>query len=165
MNRSPSAPAARTAASWTRLLSLGLAMLATGRPGWTSDAEQAGMPRLAVRVNSLRSAAGVVRCSLYDGPDGFPQNTQRVIARSVASVRGGVAVCAFDGVEPGRDYAVVIHHDENADNVFQRNFVGLPMEGYGFSNNVWPLLAAPSFAACRFHFGGGAQSVGVTARY
>jgi len=46
---------------------------------------------------------------------------------------------------PAGSYAVAIFHDENSDGVCNTNFLGIPEEGYGFSNNIKPLLSAPTF--------------------
>ena len=51
---------------------------------------------------------------------------------------------------PEGDYAVSVYHDKNADKQCNRNFIGVPTEGYGFSNNVKPRLSAPKFQQCKF---------------
>ena len=34
------------------------------------------------------------------------------------------------------DYAIKLYHDENDNGLLDTNLVGLPSEGYGFSNNA-----------------------------
>lgn len=121
--------------------------------------------RIVVRVTGLRSDSGSVRCSLYDDAEGFPEGQKHVVARSRALPSGKGATCTFAAPGRGKRYAVVIHHDENDDGKFQRNALGMPLEGYGFSNNVRPVVAAPSFEACAFTFKSGEHELGVTARY
>ena len=36
-------------------------------------------------------------------------------------------------------------HDENANNEFDTNFIGLPVEGYGFSNDAAVFLGPPDY--------------------
>jgi len=50
---------------------------------------------------------------------------------------------------PDGEYALAIYHDENGDKKCNTNFVGIPKEGYGFSNNVKPKMSAPKFDECR----------------
>ena len=119
---------------------------------------------IVVRVHGLRSDRGSVRCKLFDSADGFPERAH-VIATVRVVPSGREAVCAFAAPARGGQYAVVIHHDENDDDVFQRGIFGVPLEGYGFSNNVRPVLSAPSFAACSFRYAGGASGLDVSARY
>ena len=120
---------------------------------------------ITVTVSALRSDAGMVRCSLYDDREEFPESPKHVIARAVARPSGRSGSCVFTGVPRGRDYAIVVHHDENNDNVFQKSAFGLPEEGYGFSNDVKPRFSAPSFGACQFHYNAGALGLAITMRY
>lgn len=121
--------------------------------------------KIIVKVTGLRSDSGSVRCSLYDDADGFPEQQKHVVARVRAVAKDKVATCTFKSPKRGQKYAAVIHHDENDDGVFQRSTLGLPLEGYGFSNNVRPVLSAPSFEACQFSFSGGQTSLTINARY
>ncbi len=121
--------------------------------------------KIVVKVASLRSSSGSVRCSLYDNADGFPTDQKHVVARVRAVIKDKTATCTFKSPKRGQKYATVIHHDENDDGVFQRGALGMPLEGYGFSNNVRPVLSAPSFEACQFSFGGGQTSLTINARY
>jgi len=41
----------------------------------------------------------------------------------------------FPGVAPGR-YAVSVFHDENSNGKMDTNFIGIPREGVGASNNA-----------------------------
>lgn len=125
----------------------------------------APLDEITVTVSALRSDAGMLRCSLYDDDDEFPESPKHVIARAVARPSGRSGTCVFTGVARDRDYAIVLHHDENNDNVFQKGALGMPEEGYGFSNDVKPRLSAPSFGACKFRYEAGALSLALTMRY
>lgn len=118
---------------------------------------------IVVAFSDLRDADGMVRCSLYDNGDAFPEGQAHVIARAVA--RPSAGRCVFRGVARAHDYAVVLHHDENNDAVFQKNAIGIPEEGYGFSNNAKPVLSAPSFDACKFHYASGELGLQIAMRY
>jgi len=52
---------------------------------------------------------------------------------------------------PEGTYAIALYHDENDNNRCDRNFLGIPREGFGFSNNIKPYFSAPSFKACKFY--------------
>ena len=51
---------------------------------------------------------------------------------------------------PKGDYAISLYHDKNSDNECNLNFLGIPKEGYGFSNNIKPKFSAPSYKDCKF---------------
>jgi uncharacterized protein (DUF2141 family) len=125
----------------------------------------ARVDEITVQLSSLRSDDGMVRCSLYDDGTAFPESQDHVIARAVTRPSGRGGTCVFRGVARARDYAVVVHHDENNDNVFQKNALGIPEEGYGFSNDVRPKFSAPSFGDCKFHFDSGELALQIAMQY
>ena len=51
---------------------------------------------------------------------------------------------------PG-DYGVVAIHDENKNQKLDRNFAGIPKEGFGFANNPRVRFSAPPFSAAIVH--------------
>jgi uncharacterized protein (DUF2141 family) len=64
-------------------------------------------------------------------------------------VQGGFPVANRQATEifqvaPGR-YGVVVIHDENSNMKLDRNFFGIPKEGFGFSHNPGVFWSAPSF--------------------
>ena len=103
----------------------------------------AAAAELRVTVEGLRSDKGHVSFGLYDNSDKFPGRAG-VIEGGRAKIQGGRAVFIFHDLKPGR-YAVSVFHDENDDGQFNRSLIGLPLEGYGFSNNPRVVLSAPSF--------------------
>jgi uncharacterized protein (DUF2141 family) len=139
----------------------------TPQPYVATDGAMAGatVDEIAVAVSALRSDAGTVRCFLYDAPDGFPEAHTHVVAEAIALPATRAATCRFKGVARARDYAVVITHDENNDAVFQTGAFGIPLEGYGFSNNVRPQLSAPSFADCKVHYDAGHDGLAIAMQY
>ena len=88
-----------------------------------------------------------------------------MIAKAVALPTSRAATCKFAGVLRDRDYAIVILHDENNDNIFQKGPLGIPKEGYGFSNNAKARFSAPSWDDCRFHVTSGALAVAIEMQY
>lgn len=61
-------------------------------------------------------------------------------------ITGNDAVLQFEHVPPGR-YAIAVLHDENSNHRLDRNFFGVPKEGFGFANNPHVALSAPSWRA------------------
>ncbi len=119
--------------------------------------------RVSVPVSGLRSDDGVVRCGLYASAQAFPKAGQE--SRGViAKIKGGQAVCVFNGVKPGT-YAVAAFHAENNETEMQYGLFGKPKEGYGFSRNPPARMGAPAFASAAFDYAGGAQSVPIRLTY
>jgi uncharacterized protein (DUF2141 family) len=118
---------------------------------------------LRVHVIGLRNDHGNVRCSLFTSTEGFPGDGERAIT-VIAPIVDRIATCEFARIPPGA-YAVVLFHDENADGKFNRNWIGLPQEGYGFSNDARAYLHPPSFTDASFSFAGGTLDTRVDIHY
>lgn len=81
---------------------------------------------------------------------------------SVPAVAGTTLV-RVSGVPAGR-WAAMAWHDANANNQVDRNFIGMPKELIGFSNDVRVRTSAPRFAAAAFVRTAGEQRIGFTVR-
>ncbi len=103
---------------------------------------------LLITVENIRSASGHIRIAVCTSAAEWPDKSSRDHDQKQPARRGSVT---FRYELPPGDYAATTYHDENDNGRFDTNFLGLPEEGYGFSNNVRPFLAAPSFDAARFH--------------
>jgi len=117
-----------------------------------------------VHVHGLRNAAGTVKVVLY-GPDpkSFLVKGEKTDAEREPAVEGDTTLCVA-APEDGR-YAVVVYHDENDNHKFDRNWIGLPTEGFGVSNNPSLFLAAPKFEESSFEVNGEVTNVDVDMKY
>ena len=105
----------------------------------------AGAAELEVEITGVRSANGMVRLALYNDPDKFPKRSGSIAGGDIEAAKGSV-VYVFRNLRPGL-YAVAIYHDANANKKFDKNSLGLPREGFGFSNDARPVFSAPGFEA------------------
>ena len=51
---------------------------------------------------------------------------------------------------PYGDYGIAVFHDENKNGKIDKNFLGIPQEPYGFSNNMRIALGPPSLDKSKF---------------
>jgi uncharacterized protein (DUF2141 family) len=107
-----------------------------------------------VEITGLRNTNGQLVCSLWSGPAGFPRDDSHILKHVTAPIKNAGGECVFGGNFAAGDYAVTLFHDEDSSGKFKTNFVGYPLEGYGFSNNVVPQFSAPTFDQCKFHYDG-----------
>ncbi len=120
---------------------------------------------IVVRVSNLRNDAGNVVAVLYgnDPPNFLKRGTKLEKYWQPVAGRGTVDVC-LTAPEPGT-YAVAVYHDENANVKFDKNWIGLPVEGYGISNNPTIFLVPPSFDEAKFEALIGPTVIPVEIRY
>lgn len=102
---------------------------------------------LTVVVNNIKDIKGKIVMSVYNDPKVFPEYYKEYKLIRV-DVTGLTATCTFKGLSEG-EYAVAVFHDVNKDEICNLNFIGYPKEGFGFSNNVRPIVSAPSFNSCK----------------
>ena len=85
------------------------------------------------------------------------------VVDKVAPAKPWVEVVTFEPVPPGT-YAVKMFQDYNRNQKFDFNWMGIPAERYGFSNNAgpdWMHLAPPSFDAARIVLRPGANAISI----
>lgn len=122
-------------------------------------------PGIHVTILGIRNSVGTVDCALFDTPKGFPRDVLRSAMRLVAmKVPSSEARCDFEDV-PAGTYALVVLHDENMNGRVDSNWIGIPKEGYGFSNDARSSLSAPSFKDAGFVYDGGTLEMTVHLHY
>ncbi len=116
-----------------------------------SAVSDSAMPNSAVPSCTLRIVAtgfrnhkGYAGAAIFASPDGWPEQQDKAVVHDGFPFSGSEATLNFK-LPPGK-YAVVVLHDENKDEKLDRNFLGIPTEGFGFANNPRVFLTAPSFA-------------------
>lgn len=79
-------------------------------------------------------------------------------------VKNTQARCDFEDIPSGTKALAVIH-DENMNGKLDVNPIGMPIEGYGFSNDAKAFLGAPPFRAAGFKYDGVALSLIIKLNY
>lgn len=104
--------------------------------------------KLYVNVQGVRSSDGLVAVTLYadDSRKFLAHHGSLYVGRVPAKV-GTTAVC-IHVPRPGV-YALAVYHDANANRRFDRTSIGLPAEGFGFSNNPAVFLGMPAWKSVR----------------
>jgi len=121
-------------------------------------------PAVEVNVNGVRSNTGLVAALIYDdNPDTFLKNGKKLHRVREPARKGHTKVC-LPSPAPGV-YAVAVFHDENANKKLDQGFLGIPQEGYGFSNNPGFRFGLPDMNEILFEINGGKTEISVDLRY
>jgi uncharacterized protein (DUF2141 family) len=131
---------------WWRFACL-VAVVLCGSP---ADPQPTTAPaaNLSVSVIDLRNAKGHVRLGVFDRAKGFPR--EREAARLWKTMPADSREKTFAIELPPGQFAVVVLHDENGNKKLDENFLGVPKEGYGVSNNPKPRFRAATFSEAVF---------------
>ncbi len=105
--------------------------------------------RLVISVSGMRSAAGSVAITIYPNDAGHFLDGKYKVARQALPVALPVTHACFAVAAPGY-YAVALFHDRDNSGSFRTTALGLPAEGYGFSNNPKLVFGPPGLASVRF---------------
>lgn len=104
--------------------------------------------RFYVDVENVRSSRGLVAVTLY------PDDSRRFLARRGSlyvgrvPARAGTTRACIHLPSTGT-WVFGVYHDEDGNRTVNRNSLGLPREGFGFSNNPRLLFSVPTFRSVR----------------
>ena len=96
-----------------------------------------GQITLTVDIEQLRNNNGKLLLELNN-------DKEEVIKGFSETITDGKCILVIKELKPGK-YAFKYFHDENNDEKINTNFMGIPKEGYGFSNNAKGTIGPPSF--------------------
>ncbi|MFC5525319.1 DUF2141 domain-containing protein [Rhodanobacter ginsengisoli] len=118
-----------------------------------------------MEVLNIRNSTGSVACALFESPAGFPIDYLRSATNIVVmKIRKAQARCDFEET-PSGTYAIAVVHDENLNGKLDTNWIGIPKEGYGFSNDAKAVFSAPSFQDASFTYDGKNLNLSISLRY
>ncbi len=99
---------------------------------------------LTVTVSGLKKQSGQVCLSLFANSRGFPSSSDNALQSQCVKVGSVPLAITFRNLKAG-SYAVSAIHDANDDSTLDRNFLGIPTEGVGFSRNPKIRVGPPKF--------------------
>ncbi|MDX1902725.1 MAG: DUF2141 domain-containing protein [Thermonemataceae bacterium] len=110
----------------------------------------AGTGKIRLEVKGIKNQKGKVLVNLFKEAKGFPTNNKYAYRSTEIEISAdGKAITEFLELPYG-DYAIAVLHDENNNKKMDYNLLGMPKEGYCFSNNYRPTFKNPSFRQAGF---------------
>lgn len=98
---------------------------------------------VTITVKNIKETKGSFLISLYNDVTNFLKEGKEFRKQKV-KVLDSIMQFTFAFIPQGT-YGVVMYHDANDDGKCNKNFLGIPKEGFGFSRNYRPILLPPSF--------------------
>ncbi len=107
-----------------------------------------GQTDLQLKITNIKEIKGQIIVNIFDKAENFPLEGKefKTITIPVEDYSLNVQKIHL----PKGEYAIALLHDENSDGECNFNWIGIPTEGYGFSQNVKPIISAPSFDETKF---------------
>jgi uncharacterized protein (DUF2141 family) len=126
--------------------------------------QQNAKNEILVSILGLKNQKGQVLVYLFASKTGFPTEFKSAFKSGKAIISGTDSQFNFSEIPPG-NYAIAIVHDENGDNKLGTNFIGIPSEGIGVSNNPKGTLGPPKFDDAVFIHQNGTTKISIKTNY
>ena len=112
-----------------------------------SLAQPAGQATVTVKITGLRSEKGQVKVAVFNSSETWLGD--HPVYNSTIDVKSQAVIWKINDVPYG-DYGIAVFHDENKNGKMDKNFLGIPQEAYGFSNNIRVTLGPPKWEKSKF---------------
>lgn len=99
-----------------------------------------------INVSNIKEPTGKLRVAVYSGKDNYQKNA----LIDTSFVAGEQSSKTIRLQLPKGEYAIGVFHDLNENEELDKNFMGIPTEGFGFSNKSMGTLGPPSYEDTKF---------------
>lgn len=104
--------------------------------------------KLIVNVSGMKNANGKLNFALYNSSSAFNDPSQTYKEYFLSVIQGNMII-TIDSL-PAGDYSFGLFHDENENYQIDKNWLGIPSEGFAFSNNAMGSFGPPSYNQAKF---------------
>ena len=105
---------------------------------------------LCVVITGLENDDGEVLIAVSNSREDYESDDSAFIGVNV-KIENGKTEYTFEEL-PFGEYAIKLFHDENMDGELDSNFLGIPTEDYGFSNNATGTFGPADYDDAKFIF-------------
>ena len=103
---------------------------------------------ITIKVNGIEEVKGDMNVALYDNAKDFPGRDHYVL-REVVPINSKTFEYTFKNVSPGT-YAIAVYHDLDKNGILNKNWIGIPKEPYGVSNDAKGRMGPPDYEDASF---------------
>ncbi len=104
---------------------------------------------LIIEVEGIQQASGHIMVAVYDNPDSFLSDDFFTSGKFLVNNTGKLVLNLS---LPYGEYGISIFHDIDADEILDTNWLKVPTEPIGFSNNAKARYGPPKFEKAKFTF-------------
>ena len=97
-------------------------------------------------VSNPRDATGQLCFAVFRDGEGYPDGAERAVANGCVAMTDQPATARL----PAGRYGISVFHDADSDGELGTNFLGIPSEGYGFSNDPSATFGPPPWEEVAF---------------
>lgn len=123
-----------------------VAVLLLGTAGMAAEQST----NLRVVATNVKSDQGKLYVRVYDKKDNWLSDRYRTQKSVTVAGNRTDDTVTVELLLPAGEYALSIFQDVNDDGKLERNFIGMPKEPAGLSNNVRPRFVPPKYKNAKF---------------
>lgn len=120
---------------------------------FTNNIVAAENSKITVTITNTESNEGQLVVYLYDKSEYFPKEKDKAYKVIKTKIKYNKVEISFSDI-PNGTYAIAVHHDDNGNNKVDTNFLGIPNEDFGASNDAKGFMGPPSFEDASFRVEG-----------
>lgn len=113
---------------------------------------------ITVKISGLKNSNGQLLVGLYNSEVDFLEKGFKSLIQEISNKTGTVI---FYNIPEGT-YAVSFVHDENNNGEIDTNFIGIPKEDYGCSNNAKGTMGPPKWEDAKFELKGENKTIKIS---
>ena len=119
-------------------------------PSSAGDGKKAESSKATLIVNfvGLKANEGNVKVALANSKENYKDHKNPFIGLTI-EIKDNRALAIIDDITYG-EYAVKAFHDRDANDDLNTNFLGIPIEDYGFSNDARGVFGPPDWSKAKF---------------
>jgi uncharacterized protein (DUF2141 family) len=103
---------------------------------------------LTLSVEGIEDIKGIMQIGLFNDSEDFLETGLEFRTASVP-VDSVIVIVVFDSLPKG-NYGISLYHDLDTSGSINKNFIGIPTEPWGISNDAWRMLSAPRWKEAVF---------------
>lgn len=115
---------------------------------------------LTIKVSGIKKVKGSLLVAVYKSAEDYENGLAYAIQKINVPVTDKKQVLEITGLDFG-PYGIKMFQDINDDGALNKNFVGIPKEPYGFSNDAKATFSAPDFEETVFVFGAENKAISI----
>ena len=118
---------------------------------------------IRVEIYNLKSDKGHVNSGLWNKKTFWMKNN-KVFQGRIVKISNKKTYVRFKNLPCG-EYAIAVYHDENSNKKLDTNFLGIPREGVGFSNNAKMTTGPAKYDKAKFRVITGEKKISIRMHY
>jgi uncharacterized protein (DUF2141 family) len=119
---------------------------------------------ITINISGLKTDKGKCMVYLYNSKKGYSAGPNKAINTATGKITNGKSTLVLKDTTDG-EYVITVVHDENNNSKLDTNFLGMPKEGVGVSNNAKGSFGPPSYEDSKFKINKKSVTTNITIKY